>query len=150
MEDGEFLNGSADGDDELSLVFEATTTTVDEKQQQGIKRARDEVEDELVIEYDIAEAISRNEAEAVETAATPSDAKRAKITPVEEVRPASSPTCRPKLTSPLRSTTSRLARPMWKACSNCRPRSCSRSLCISVLLVHATVLLLDCSSWTVD
>ncbi len=94
MEDGEFLNGSADGDDELSLVFEATTTTtVDEKQQQqGIKRARDEVEDELVIEYDIAEAISRNEAEAVETAATPSYAKRAKITPVEEVRPASSPT----------------------------------------------------------
>jgi hypothetical protein len=98
MEDGEFLNGSADGDDELSLVFEATTTTtVDEKQQQqGIKRARDEVEDELVMEYDLAEAISRNEAEAFETA-TPSDAKRAKITPVEEVRPTSSPTLQAKI-----------------------------------------------------
>ena len=92
MEDGEFLNGLADGDDELSLVIEATTTVDEKQQQQGIKRARDEVEDELVMEYDIAEAISRNEAEAFETAATPSDAKRAKITPVEEVRPASSPT----------------------------------------------------------
>jgi hypothetical protein len=78
------------------LVIEATA---DEKQQQGVKRARDEVEDELVMEYDLAEAISRNEEEADETAATPSDAKRAKITPVEEVRPASSRTCRPKLTS---------------------------------------------------